>query len=71
MKAIRCGSNNLFGRQLDNGLIEFKCRSKFCKDHEGEIVFHRFDPATWELVETIKYKDPAGAESAAEERKNQ
>jgi len=59
VKAIRCGSGNLFGRQLDNGNVEFKCRSKFCKDHNGEVVYHEFDKETWEVVSTRKYKDPA------------
>lgn len=59
MIAIRCGSKT-FGRITEQGLIEIKCSSRFCKDHPNEVVFHEFDPKTGNLVRTKKYKEPKG-----------
>lgn len=43
--------------KLVNGLIEFKCNSKFCGYVPGITVLHRFDPITGDFVETLKFKD--------------
>lgn len=44
--------------ELDEGLIEVKCSSRFCGAGPGVVVIHRFDTATGELVDTRQFKDP-------------
>lgn len=53
---LRCRSK-LHG-VLDKGLVEVKCRSKWCGAGPGRVVLHRFDTSTGELVETKQFKDP-------------
>jgi hypothetical protein len=53
---FRC-ANNLHFKIVGN-LIETKCRSKRCGAGGGNVVLHRFDLTTGELVETQQYKDP-------------
>jgi hypothetical protein len=43
---------------LKEGLIEVKCRSRFCGSSSFATVLHYFSPATGELVETKRYKEP-------------
>lgn len=45
--------------ELDDGLVEIKCSSRFCGAGSGVVVIHRFDASTGELRETLRFKDPA------------
>lgn len=54
---LHCG-NKLHGRLLDNGLIEVACQSRMCGKVAGNVVLHRFDPITGELIDTKMYKKP-------------
>lgn len=49
--------------ELDGPFVEIKCSSRFCGAAAGVVVIHRFDVSTAELVETLKFKDPARKES--------
>lgn len=44
--------------ELDDGVIEVKCSSRFCGAGPGVVVIHRFDVSTGELVSTHRFKDP-------------
>lgn len=43
---------------ISPGVVEFKCRSKFCGAGPGIVVLHRFDAITGELLSTNTYRDP-------------
>lgn len=53
---FRCANSLHFKRLGD--VIEVKCRSKRCGAGGGNVVLHRFNINTGELVETQQYKDP-------------
>lgn len=53
---FRC-ANSLHFKIVGNQ-IETKCRSKRCGAGRGNVVLHRFDLTTGELVETQHFKDP-------------
>ena len=53
---VRCRSK-LHGRLIDGGLFEVACGSAFCGKKPGVVVLHRFNIATGELVETLRFKD--------------
>lgn len=55
-RELRCNTK-LFGI-LKNGLIEIKCTSRFCGADKFTLVFHYFDPETFALVETKKFRNP-------------
>lgn len=60
-RELRCKGNILHGlivSQYADGVIEVRCRSKFCGKEPGVIVLHRFDLSTGE-IETRRYSDPA------------
>jgi hypothetical protein len=38
------------------GIIEVKCRSKFCGAEPGVVVLHRFDAKTGEVLGTSRYR---------------
>lgn len=64
---LHCG-NKLHGRLLDNGLLEVGCQSRMCGKEAGNVVLHRFDPLTGELVETLRYKQPQRTHTNKEEK---
>lgn len=53
---LRCGAKK--HGELDLGLVEIKCSSRFCGAGPGVVVIHRFDAVTGELKETLQFKDP-------------
>lgn len=53
---IRCGAKK-FG-ELEDGVLEIKCSSKFCGAATGIVILHRFDALTGELLETKRFRDP-------------
>lgn len=56
---LRCKSK-MYGILREDGLLEVKCRHKWCADrtHEGVVVLHYFNVVTGELVKTVKYRNP-------------
>lgn len=60
---LRCEGNILHAlvieedEQKPQGVIEFRCRSKFCGKTPHQVVLHRFDLETGEC-QTRRYKDP-------------
>lgn len=54
---FRC-SSALHGRLTEQGLVEVACRSRWCGKEPGNVILHRFNPATGELVETLMFKAP-------------
>lgn len=56
---LRCASK-LHGI-LATGTIEVKCDSRFCGAGQGWAVYHTFDLATGELLNTNKFKNPPTA----------
>lgn len=60
MAEFRCPSK-LHGAMDDEGFFEVKCRSRFCGAKPGVVVLHRFK-VSGELIETVRFKDPKGAE---------
>jgi succinate dehydrogenase/fumarate reductase-like Fe-S protein len=60
---LRCEGNILHAlvieedEQKPQGVIEFRCRSKFCGKSSNQVVLHRFDLETGEC-HTRRYKDP-------------
>lgn len=57
MMDIRC-SNKLHARITDQGLLEVACNSRWCGKESGNVVLHRFDLDTGEIVETLRFKTP-------------
>lgn len=58
MTDLRCEHGILFG-VLEDGVVEFKCRSARCGAVKGQVVvLHRFSVASGEPVETLKFKEP-------------
>lgn len=63
MRELRCDGNVLHAMVVDEdepkpqGLIEFRCKSKFCGREPGVIVLHRFDLETGGY-DTHRYKEP-------------
>lgn len=63
MQHLRCLGNVLHGIVVDEGdtkpqgIIEFRCKSKFCGRTAGVVVLHRFDLSTGEL-HTRQYLEP-------------
>lgn len=44
---------------LEEDYVEVKCRSRFCGAGPGTVVLHRFNKSTGELLDTLKFQDPA------------
>lgn len=59
MRELRCPGNILHGLLVTSGegIIEFRCRSKFCGKAPGVVVLHRFDLGTGELT-SRSYLEP-------------
>lgn len=57
MPELRCPNSIKFG-DLDDGVIETKCRSRRCGAQPGVVVVHRFDAVTGAFLGTRKFKDP-------------
>lgn len=55
---LRCGNRILHGI-LEDGFLEFKCRSARCGAGRGVVVIHRFSATSGDLLETLVFKDPA------------
>lgn len=55
---LRCPNGIKFG-ELNDGLVEVKCRSSRCGAGAGVLVIHQFDPINGELVATKRYRDIA------------
>lgn len=60
---LRCEGNILHGIVVEEpgepkpqGIVEFRCKSKFCGKKNGVVILHRFDLATGEY-HTRRYKD--------------
>ena len=65
---LHCG-NKLHGVILDNGLVEVACQSRMCGKEAGNVVLHRFDPITGELIDTRRFKKPPTRKLDKEEKK--
>ena len=57
MQDIRCENGILFG-QLEDGVLEVKCRSTRCGAGPGKVVIHRFGVQPLVPLETLKFRDP-------------
>jgi hypothetical protein len=65
MSDLRCDHGILFG-VLENGVIEFKCRSSRCGSVKGSVVvIHRFSAETGDLIGTQKFKEPGRSKTNA------
>lgn len=58
MGDVRC-ENKLHGIIVKPGVLEVKCDSRFCGANANTVVLHRFDLETGDLMETIRFKEPA------------
>lgn len=58
---LRCG-NKMHGN-LDDGVIEVKCDSRFCGAGKGVVVLHRFDATNGKLIETLTFRETQRKES--------
>lgn len=63
---LRCERGLLHGIILPDGLLEVKCRSRFCGSVAGVVVLHRFNVHTGEVT-TRRYRDPAPLNEKKEE----
>lgn len=54
---LRCPHGIKFG-DLDDGVIEVKCRSARCGAGFGVVVLHQFNVVTGEFVGTKRFRDP-------------
>ena len=63
MRELKCEGNKLHGLVVDEGevkpqgVIEFRCDSRFCGKRPGVVVLHRFDLSTGDY-ETRRYSEP-------------
>lgn len=53
---LRC--ENVKHAEWHDGVIEFKCRSRFCGHRSGVVVIHRFDALTGKALETLRFAEP-------------
>lgn len=44
--------------EIDDGLLEVKCDSRFCGAGPGIVVLHQFDASSGKLMKTMKFKNP-------------
>lgn len=54
---LRC-KNVKHAEMTEPGIIEVKCRSRFCGAGNGVVIIHRFDTLTGELLITKRFKEP-------------
>lgn len=57
MTDLRCQNWIMFGSVKD-GILEVKCKSRYCGAQDGAVVLHRFDTSSGELIGTSIYKNP-------------
>lgn len=62
---LRCPNGIKFA-ELNDGLIEVKCRSSRCGASAGTVVLHQFHPVTGELVHTKRYREPVASQREKE-----
>ncbi len=43
---------------LDKGILEVRCKSKWCGARSGVIVLHRISLETGMVVKTLQFQDP-------------
>jgi hypothetical protein len=58
---LRCDSKKhaeLVIPTADEGLVEFRCASRWCGAMSGVIVLHRFSTSSGKLVQTNRYQQP-------------
>lgn len=55
---LRCANGIMFGK-LEDGVLEVKCRSAYCGASRGVVVIHQFSTLTGDLLETLRFRDPA------------
>lgn len=65
---LRCPNGIKFA-ELNDGLIEVKCRSSRCGAGTGVVVLHQFDAVTGMLVNTRRFRDP-GSKATREDRRS-
>jgi hypothetical protein len=53
---FRCAERLHF--KLIGDIAEVKCKSKRCGAGRGNVILHRFNIRTGNLVETLEFKDP-------------
>jgi hypothetical protein len=59
-RELRCKGNILHGLVVEGeakGVLEVRCRSKFCGKTSQTVVLHRFDLSDGNYI-TRKYKEP-------------
>jgi hypothetical protein len=60
---LRCEGNKLHGLVIEEddvkpqGIVEFRCDSRWCGANPGLVVLHRFNLDTGE-IHTKKYREP-------------
>jgi len=56
---VRCPNGIKFGN-LEDGVLEVKCRSNRCGAERGVVVvIHEFSASTGKLLRTRKFRDPS------------
>lgn len=53
---LRC--EHIKHAELTAGVIEVKCRSSYCGARKGVVVIHRFNAATGERLQTLRFAEP-------------
>lgn len=54
---LRC-ENGIKFAVLEDGVLEFKCRSRRCGSQPGVVVLHRFSAFTGEDLGTRRFREP-------------
>ncbi len=49
---------------MDQGILEVRCKSKWCGAKSGVIVLHRISLETGEVVKTLQFRDPKRAKES-------
>lgn len=62
MMELRCDFKLHGIVDLDEEVVEFRCRSTMCGYRPGVIVLHKFDLHTGKMVDTLVFRDPKGKE---------
>ena len=55
---LRC-QNGIKHAELGDGVVEVKCRSRYCGHQSGTVVIHQFSTLTGSLLGTKRFRDPA------------
>jgi hypothetical protein len=56
---IRCESKKY--AEINDGVIEIKCKSRWCGGGPGVVVIHRWDARTGEVLKDQRFKEPRRA----------